>query len=64
MFLLCLHLATIFVTIQNNVFNNTVLSILRHVRFTEASFKPITFLPIFHPFVLNWPLQEQVYFGS
>ena len=53
LFLLCLHLATIFVTIGQNAFRNTVLRILRHVCFTEASFEPITFLPIFHPFVLN-----------
>ena len=65
LFLLCLHLATIFITIQQNVFSNTVLSLLiNHICFTEASIEPITFLPIFHPFVLNWPLQKQVPFGS
>ena len=42
---------------KEKVFSNTVLSILRHVRFTGASFEPITFLPIFH-------LQEKVHFGS
>ena len=46
--LLCLHLATIFVTIQQNAFSNTVLRILKHVCFTEASFEPIKFLTIFH----------------
>ena len=64
LFLLCLHLAENFVTIQHNVFSNVVLSILRHARFTEASFEPITFLPIFLPFLLNWPLQGEVYFRS
>ena len=53
LFLLCLHLTLIFVTVQQNTFSNTVLSILRHVCFTETSFEPITFLLIFHPFVLN-----------
>ena len=63
-YFLCLHLAPTSVTIHQNVFSNTVLSILRHVCFAEASFEPITFFPIFHPFVLNWPLQEQVDFRS
>ena len=48
-----------FVTIQQNAFGNTVLSLLiRHVCFTEASFEPKSFLPNFHPFVLNWPLKS------
>ena len=58
-FLLCLHLGQFFVTIQQNAFGNTVLSLLiRHVCFTEASFEPKNFLPNFHPFVLNWPLKS------
>ena len=61
---LSLHSATVFATIQHDVFSKTVLSILRHFRFMEASFEPVTSLPMFHPFVLNWPLQEQVHFGS
>ena len=64
LFHMFVHLATIFVTIQHNVISNTVLRILRHVHFTEASFEPIIFLLIFYPFVLNWPLQKQVDFGS
>ena len=62
MFVLCLHLATIFVTTQYDVSSNTVLRILRHVHFTEEFFEPIIFLPIFDLFVLDWSLQEQVYF--
>ena len=53
LFLLCLYLATIFVTIQNNVFSNTVLSTLRHVCFTEAFFESITFLTIFSLILLS-----------
>ena len=54
LFLLCLHLATIFVTVQQNVFSNTVLSLLiRHVYFTEGSFE------LSSQFVLNWPLQKK-----
>ena len=63
LFVLCLPLVTIFVTIDHNVFSNTVLSILRYFLFTEASFEPITFLLISHPFVLNCPRQVQVLFG-
>ena len=32
--------------------------------FHRSFFEPVTFLTIFHPFVLNWPLQEQVHFRS
>ena len=53
LFLWCPHLATVFVTIQHNVFSNAVLGILRHVHFTEASFEPTTFPSIFYPFVIT-----------
>ena len=38
------------------------MCILSYVCFTEATFEPITLLLIFYPFVMNWPLQEQVHF--
>ena len=38
------------------------MCILSYVCFTEATFEPITLLLICYPFVMNWPLQEQVHF--
>ena len=72
LFLLVLLLATTFVTIQYKVISNRVLNLsstVVQVNFgiycsSIISFEPINFLPIFHPFVLNWPLKEQVHFGS